>query len=286
MDNRDSITTWPTDAYKTVLRSIPFASKRVLFRETCNGTNTFSHAIPSSYQLVISYYYTERVFVVWNAAIHHHIHDRRGMTTLSIGADARDLINAGLESSCIERSFKSVKQKGTKDCVEMITIVGVDAVYDFCKDYQEYILPQLSAIPTGKTCLYSTPSGKLQRLNSKREECYQIVDRERELITRAKRDPQFRENVIARWGGRCIVCGTKERRILEAAHIDSVKQGGSDDPINGYCLCANHHRMYDSGILDIKVEDNSFFCNSDESKEMPWFKDAEKRGFTLFLPNK
>ena len=61
--------------------------------------------------LVISYYYTERVFVVWYAAIHHHIHDLRGMTTLSIGADARDLINAGLESSCIERSFLPWRHK-------------------------------------------------------------------------------------------------------------------------------------------------------------------------------
>lgn len=282
---KESTETWPTGAKKIVLRNIPFAYDTVIFKETSNGGNTFAHSIHSKYQLVISYYYPKKVFVVWNAAVHHHIHDSRGMTTLSIGSEADELLKNGFESDRIDCCFKTIKQRGTTDCVELVVIVGVDALYDFCKAYQEYILPQVNTIPKGKKCLYATPEEKLQRLSCVAEESYQLVEREREKITRAKRNPLFRDKVIDRWGEQCIVCGAKERKILEAAHIYSVKQGGSDDPANGYCLCANHHRMYDTGILNIHLDKKIFDCESEECKKMSWYKDAEIRGFTLFLPN-
>ena len=284
MKQKDLTDTWPQGTKKIVLRTIPQAFEKVVFKETSTGTNAFIHPISSTYQLVISYYYSQKVFVVWNAAVHAQIHDLRGMTTLSIGADADALIKSGFGKGRIESIFKSVKQKGTKDCVELVTLVGVDALYDFCKAYSEYIIPELNHIPKGKQCLYATPGGEIQRFSSDNKESYKTVEREREIFSRAKRDPSFRQLVIERWGGKCIICGASEERILEAAHRESVKNGGSDDPSNGYCLCANHHRMYDSALLDIDIENSSFECNSESAKAMSWYETEKKRGFKLFLP--
>jgi putative restriction endonuclease len=40
-------------------------------------------------------------------------------------------------------------------------------------------------------------------------------------------------------------------RILEAAHIVPVEDGGSDDPRNGILLSPNAHRAFDAGMWTI-----------------------------------
>ena len=139
-------------------------------------------------------------------------------------------------------------------------------------------------IPAGKKCLYSRPGESLFELDGDQADSILYTKREREIVTRAQRDYHFREKVIEKWGGKCIVCGATEKTILEAAHIESVAHGGSDDPRNGYCLCANHHRMYDHGIIDIDITQNTFRCESKDAKKMPWYFEAAKRNYQLYLP--
>jgi putative restriction endonuclease len=56
---------------------------------------------------------------------------------------------------------------------------------------------------------------------------------------------------FARYGNCCIACEMRQDRILQAAHIIPVDEGGSDDPRNGLVLCANHHRAFDSRLFRI-----------------------------------
>lgn len=283
MGLKESTSEWPLGAERIVKRIIPNASVVVAFRHTKTGNNVISKLLPGTCQLVISYYYPKKVFLVWNAAVHHHIHNKNGQTTVGLGAGGEAMLRHGFQANRIDFSYKDVKQNGYPSCVEKVIIVGVDALCDFCRSYQELLLPDMSEVPKGKLCLYAVSGGELHQLSGTCTESYQIIERERENVARLKRDPIFREKVLQRWNYHCIVCGASERTILEAAHIESVKSGGSDDPANGYCLCANHHRMYDSALLNIHEETNSFSCSSVAAKEMPWYREAERKGFHLHI---
>ena len=62
----------------------------------------------------------------------------------------------------------------------------------------------------------------------------------------------FREKAIRRYGAFCAVCGLKVVELLEAAHIISKKDKGSDDPRNAIILCCLHHKAFDSGLFAIE----------------------------------
>lgn len=280
--NRNTTQHWPSGTSKIVLRNIPDANNCVIMSESEDGKHTKSHQIDASTRIVISYVWPKDVFVVWNAAVHAHIHNKSGQTTLSVGEKNKTLLSE-VDSTAIIQTYKRIQQKGIYGCVEMVLIVGKEALFDFCKNVDEYLFPNVDTIPLGKKCLYATPGGELERIDGT-SFTSSVTIRERERIERAKRTPNFRKRVLDKWGNRCIVCGTTEERILEAAHKESVKAGGSDDPQNSFCLCANHHRMYDRAILDIDIDSGKFKCHSDSVKQMAWYEQAEKRGFRLFLP--
>lgn len=78
----------------------------------------------------------------------------------------------------------------------------------------------------------------------------------RELSTRNKRDPNFRQNVLHAYEYRCAVCGfdlhIRTKPVgLEAAHIKWHQHGGPDTEDNGLALCATHHKLLDSGALTL-----------------------------------
>lgn len=68
---------------------------------------------------------------------------------------------------------------------------------------------------------------------------------------------RFTFDVYKRYGTACAVCGLGVKGLLQAAHILSKKDGGSDDPRNGLPLCANHHLAFDRGYWcvdpDLKI---------------------------------
>lgn len=71
-------------------------------------------------------------------------------------------------------------------------------------------------------------------------------------VTVAKRDHAFRERVLRHYGLRCAVCSVSVTSLIEAAHIQPVKDGGSDNVSNGLPLCANHHIAFDSHLWTIE----------------------------------
>ena len=64
----------------------------------------------------------------------------------------------------------------------------------------------------------------------------------------------FRKKILGAYSNRCCFCDL-QLNITEAAHILPVSEkGSSDEVINGICLCPNHHKVYDNGLLYINEQ--------------------------------
>jgi putative restriction endonuclease len=81
--------------------------------------------------------------------------------------------------------------------------------------------------------------------------------RERETVTRARRDRSFRDAVLEACGAHCEVCEydgrlAGEPLAIEAAHLMWHCYGGPDGPDNGLALCSFHHVALDMGAIGIR----------------------------------
>ena len=76
--------------------------------------------------------------------------------------------------------------------------------------------------------------------------------RKKALKTAARwvRDQKFRRNVMHVYGYRCAICGL-QAKLVHGSHIVPVASGGTDETVNGLCLCVLHHEAYDRGLLAI-----------------------------------
>jgi putative restriction endonuclease len=75
-----------------------------------------------------------------------------------------------------------------------------------------------------------------------------------EVVTRKKRDPRFRHEVLRAYERKCAVCGYDARLGdalfgLEAAHIKWFQYSGPDQVSNGLALCSLHHKALDKGAI-------------------------------------
>jgi hypothetical protein len=68
---------------------------------------------------------------------------------------------------------------------------------------------------------------------------------------------RFRFTVFKRFGSRCAFCSISEPKLLEAAHLCPVEDGGTDDPRNGLVMCLTHHKAFDVGLLLVDPDDLS-----------------------------
>lgn len=83
----------------------------------------------------------------------------------------------------------------------------------------------------------------------------EIVDIERQKYTIThrgfKRSPDFTRLILDAYDDRCAMCGM-QLELVQAAHIiPHAHEDGSDDPSNGLCLCALHHKAFDDGLVYI-----------------------------------
>ena len=105
--------------------------------------------------------------------------------------------------------------------------------------------------------------------------------RGRRTVSRWNRDQEFRWKILNAFGKQCAVCRCAEEKILEAAHIKAVADGGSDDVRNGICLCANHHRMFDKKLIQIDLKKWNLSYVADSVKCMPWYDVYAENGGKL-----
>lgn len=59
---------------------------------------------------------------------------------------------------------------------------------------------------------------------------------------------QFRK-LLMNFDKKCVITGEDNNRVLEAAHIIPVSEGGVDIPSNGIILRCDLHKLYDSGAF-------------------------------------
>lgn len=97
------------------------------------------------------------------------------------------------------------------------------------------------------------------------------IARGRRTVSQWNRDKEFRWKVLDAYGKQCAVCRCKEEKLLEAAHIKAVADGGNDDVRNGICLCANHHLMFDEKLIEIDFKNMCLSHVADSVKNMPWY---------------
>jgi putative restriction endonuclease len=75
----------------------------------------------------------------------------------------------------------------------------------------------------------------------------------------SRRDPAFRQEVIAAWGHKCVFCGYSVQLDsadlgLEAAHIQWCQAGGPDALNNGLACCSIHHQAFDRGAITVNSD--------------------------------
>ncbi len=95
------------------------------------------------------------------------------------------------------------------------------------------------------------------------------VDDAWSLVKRRSRIRAFRAVVLARHEHTCLVCGTRLRSVLDAAHVRSYASDKSQraNPANGICLCSFCHAAYDSGDILI-LPDGEVRCCGDIRDEI------------------
>ena len=92
-----------------------------------------------------------------------------------------------------------------------------------------------------------------------------IAERGKKLLRVAERSATFRLQVMNNFGRKCAVTGltvftqngTAVRRLLHAAHIRPVADGGSDLTTNGVSLTPTLHALFDEGMFTIVPGINS-----------------------------
>lgn len=65
---------------------------------------------------------------------------------------------------------------------------------------------------------------------------------------------KFRNDLIERYGGRCMVSGCEVEAALEAAHISPYRGERTNHPANGLLLRADLHTLFDLWLLSVDEE--------------------------------
>jgi len=72
------------------------------------------------------------------------------------------------------------------------------------------------------------------------------------LATSRPGQHRFSFRVFRRYGAQCAVCDVSVMGLLDAAHLRSYREKGSNDARNGVVLCATHHRAFDKRLFGIE----------------------------------
>ena len=251
---------WNEDSLNIVRKNIDF--KNYSLGNSINFQYSGSHHFVDEH-IIISYDYYRKIYIIWNAFNYKDNFNCRNK--LSLGAKGENFIR-NKSATDLQNEIIPVYKKRNSFKDEVVYVVGENALLDFCRNYKEYVFAS-------------------EIYNAESDEQAKELVRKYIQVFRKQRDPNFRNRVLKHYNYTCIVCGCKEINILEAAHIIPVSKGGSDDSSNGYCLCANHHLLFDVGKLEIDAERGTFHCKNTSEVHSLWYNEAEKRNFKLFLPN-
>jgi len=218
--------------------------------------------------ILIGYNKNIKFYVAWNVLLHKKYLNENNYNSHSFGVELkREFINKFQNSTESIFSFYG-KPKGF-EMYEKVVVIKESFLLDFCNDPFGYLMPNPNDKEYKKNTMFATPDSPEPKLISEFEKSnkYQTeIVRKRYSVERISRDTHFREKVFSKYNPpHCIICGTKIKSILEAAHIKAVKDNGNDSSENGICLCCNHHKMFDDNLIDIDTKHKYFSVNDRET---------------------
>ncbi len=217
-----------------------------------------------NYDLILGYDNSYKMYFAWNPRVHYNM--KTDTCTFTIGTKGKEKI----EKRDIDAIYPIYKSLHNRNGYEKVLLIHPNFLLKFCDNWYAYLLPSKNDENYEVNCMPQVSNS--EELLRNRVSC-----------TRAERSAKFRRIILSKYNYTCIVCGCKEINLLQAAHIKSVADGGDDSEENGYCLCANHHLLFDAGKLTIDMQTKTFHCEDTTEMESLWYKEAEKRNFSLFL---
>ena len=160
---------------------------------------------------------------------------------------------------------------------EKVLVLDVDTLFSISEELRYYVKLNPSDI--------EWPA----EMKNQNEQNYDIIEdglRERVSTCRWERDRKFRIAVLKNYDEKCAICRCKEKKLLQAAHIVAVADGGNDSSANGVCLCANHHIMFDKELIKIDFDKHKIDYINESVKSMPWYSTfMEKFDGKILIPN-
>ncbi|MGW8956938.1 HNH endonuclease [Paenibacillus sp. NPDC055715] len=86
------------------------------------------------------------------------------------------------------------------------------------------------------------------------------------VLKPVRRQKSFRDEVLKAYNNQCAICSISNSKILRAAHIWPVSDGGTEEIQNGVCLCVTHEVAYDAGLFFITSEGKIVLNTEDDLK--------------------
>jgi hypothetical protein len=67
----------------------------------------------------------------------------------------------------------------------------------------------------------------------------------------------FRKQLLKSWSGKCAICDTRARRVLDGAHIFRFLGEHTNHGTNGILLRADIHRLFDAHLISLHFEEGN-----------------------------
>lgn len=183
------------------------------------------------------------VFSLWETGL---ISERENPSTFSIYSRFSKLKEAGRSGYSLYEFYSPILKKRT-----------------FCLNFEVGRIGQvLSAINSiwengGRNLDSILSVNKSQQLSSQEpDDGSKQSERFKRTVTseRYQRNTKFRNNVLNAYMKGCAFCSL-QLDVVEAAHIIPHSHDMATDTVqNGIALCANHHKMFDSGLLGLEED--------------------------------
>lgn len=231
--------------------------------------NTNKVYIAPEIKYIVRCFIKKDVFVVWDYSLHRN---PPGGKNLNLS------IHWNNSTSDKDAFYCFYKFLGHKEGIEKVCLIGMNRLEEFFNNIDAYM--SLNDQDDDFKYYYNPLS------ESEKSHVDEIVNqrplRERQIYscTRKTRDEQFRKAVLDAYGHRCAVCRTDIEAVLQAAHERGHEAASTvyDDPNHGICLCANHHLMYDKGLIDINLSSLNITIHDERLCNTIWYQEFMRNG--------
>lgn len=203
----------------------------------------------------IQYFPDNEYFLIWDMQYHRELNKGKSFSSLSICDDNR------YHRAIFKAHYKKVQSTNK---YEKVCIVGMDHFKNFFENYALFM--NLNEFDE------EFPQEAKTEVN-----WFDPTTRKKYSVSIYARKYNFRKEVLEAYNNQCAICRCQEEKLLQAAHIVPVAQGGSDLVSNGICLCANHHLMFDSGLIKIDFQNLKLLYTAELVEKMPWYKEFQEK---------